>query len=151
MATRVRHPPERGWILPTSGRNPRGTTKIGNITIFPIYRIARELLHKPEWRVADLIDDQPLRREGVDIMDWRHIAACREVDPELFFPIGNSGPALLQIEEAKQVCRRCTVLDECLRWAIDSGQDAGVWGGMSEDERRALKRRTLRLRARAGV
>jgi WhiB family transcriptional regulator, redox-sensing transcriptional regulator len=84
-------------------------------------------------------------------MDWRHKAACREVDPELFFPIGNSGPALLQIDEAKQVCRRCTVMDECLRWAIDSGQDAGVWGGMSEDERRALKRRTIRLRARAHV
>jgi WhiB family redox-sensing transcriptional regulator len=87
----------------------------------------------------------------VDIMDWRHEAACREVDPELFFPIGNSGPALLQIEEAKQVCRRCPVTDECLHWAIDSGQDAGVWGGMSEDERRALKRRTIRLRARAHV
>jgi WhiB family transcriptional regulator, redox-sensing transcriptional regulator len=43
------------------------------------------------------------------------------------------------------------VVDACLRWAIDSGQDAGVWGGMSEDERRAVKRRTLRLRARAGV
>ena len=84
-------------------------------------------------------------------MDWRHEAACREVDPELFFPIGNSGPALLQIDEAKQVCRRCSVMDECLRWAIDSGQDAGVWGGMSEDERRALKRRTIRLRARAHV
>ena len=84
-------------------------------------------------------------------MDWRHEAACREVDPELFFPIGNTGPALLQIEEAKQVCRRCSVMDECLRWAIDSGQDAGVWGGMSEDERRALKRRTIRLRARAHV
>ena len=84
-------------------------------------------------------------------MDWRHEAACRDVDPELFFPIGNSGPALLQIEEAKQVCRRCSVMDECLRWAIDSGQDAGVWGGMSEDERRSLKRRTVRLRARAHV
>jgi len=84
-------------------------------------------------------------------MDWRHEAACREVDPELFFPIGNTGPALLQIEEAKQVCCRCSVMDECLRWAIDSGQDAGVWGGMSEDERRALKRRTIRLRARAHV
>src|ERR1700733_10673207 len=84
-------------------------------------------------------------------MDWRHVAACREVDPELFFPIGNSGPALLQIEEAKQVCRRCTAIEDCLRWAIDSGQDAGVWGGMSEDERRALKRRTVRLRARAHV
>jgi WhiB family transcriptional regulator, redox-sensing transcriptional regulator len=84
-------------------------------------------------------------------MDWRSQAACRQVDPELFFPIGNSGPALLQIEEAKQVCRRCPVVQECLHWAIDSGQDAGVWGGMSEDERRALKRRTVRLRARAGV
>src|ERR1700735_1016181 len=90
----------------------------------------------------------PVRPEGVDIMDWRHEAACREVDPELFFPIGNTGPALLQIDEAKQVCRRCSVMDECLRWAIDSGQDAGVWGGMSEDERRALKRRTIRLGAR---
>jgi WhiB family transcriptional regulator, redox-sensing transcriptional regulator len=89
--------------------------------------------------------------EGADIMDWRHEAACREVDPELFFPIGNSGPALYQIEEARQVCQRCTVRDQCLRWAIDSGQDAGVWGGLSEDERRALKRRTIRLRARAHV
>ena len=42
-------------------------------------------------------------------MDWRHKAACRDEDPELFFPIGNTGPALLQIEEAKQVCRRCDV------------------------------------------
>jgi WhiB family transcriptional regulator, redox-sensing transcriptional regulator len=70
-------------------------------------------------------------------MDWRHRAACLEEDPELFFPIGNTGPALLQIEEAKAVCRRCDVVDTCLKWAIESGQDAGVWGGMSEDERRA--------------
>jgi WhiB family redox-sensing transcriptional regulator len=90
-------------------------------------------------------------KKELDIMDWRHVAACREVDPELFFPIGNTGPALLQIEEAKQVCRRCKVVEDCLRWAIDSGQDAGVWGGMSEDERRAFKRRTVRLRARAHV
>ncbi|MFC4536097.1 WhiB family transcriptional regulator [Sphaerisporangium dianthi] len=84
-------------------------------------------------------------------MDWRHRAACRDVDPELFFPIGNTGPALMQIEEAKQVCRSCPVSDPCLKWAIESGQDAGVWGGLSEDERRALKRRTARARARAGV
>ena len=43
--------------------------------------------------------------------------------------------------------RRCDVVDECLAWAIESGQDAGVWGGLSEDERRALKRRTQRARA----
>ncbi|GLZ05462.1 transcriptional regulator WhiB [Actinomadura sp. NBRC 104412] len=82
-------------------------------------------------------------------MDWRHRAACRDVDPELFFPIGNTGPALLQIEEAKQVCRRCDVTDACLMWALESGQDSGVWGGMGEDERRALRRRASRNRARA--
>ncbi|RFS85139.1 WhiB family transcriptional regulator [Actinomadura spongiicola] len=81
-------------------------------------------------------------------MDWRHRAACRDVDPELFFPIGNTGPAILQIEEAKQVCRRCDVTDACLRWALESGQESGVWGGMGEDERRALRRRVSRARAR---
>jgi len=81
-------------------------------------------------------------------MDWRHRALCRDEDPELFFPVGTSGPALAQIAEAKTVCRRCPVMSECLTWALESGQDAGVWGGMSEDERRALKRRNARTRAR---
>ena len=81
-------------------------------------------------------------------MDWRHEAACRDEDPELFFPIGNTGPALAQIEEAKKVCNRCEVKEACLAWALESGQDAGVWGGLSEDERRALKRRAARNRAR---
>ena len=84
-------------------------------------------------------------------MDWRHHAACREVDPELYFPIGNTGPALLQIDEAKQVCGRCSVQEPCLQWAVDSGQDAGVWGGLSEDERRAYKRRVVRARARVNA
>ena len=57
-------------------------------------------------------------------------------------------PALTQIEEAKKVCQRCIVKEPCLAWALESGQDAGVWGGLSEDERRALKRRAARNRAR---
>ena len=64
-------------------------------------------------------------------MDWRHRAICRDEDPELFFPVGNSGPALLQIAEAKAVCARCPVSNECLNWALETGQDAGVWGGLS--------------------
>ena len=84
-------------------------------------------------------------------MDWRHRAVCRDEDPELFFPVGNSGPALAQIADAKLVCNRCPVTTECLTWALESGQDAGVWGAMSEDERRALKRRNARTRARTGV
>ncbi|MEU2440183.1 WhiB family transcriptional regulator [Streptomyces rubradiris] len=80
-------------------------------------------------------------------MDWRHQAACRTEDPDLFFPIGTTGPALLQIEEAKAVCnRRCPVIEHCLQWALESGTDDGVWGGLSEDERRAMKRRAVRRR-----
>ncbi|MEV0989915.1 WhiB family transcriptional regulator [Streptomyces sp. NPDC049949] len=81
-------------------------------------------------------------------MDWRHNAVCREEDPELFFPLGNTGPALLQIEEAKSVCRRCPVMEPCLQWALEAGLDDGVWGGLSDDERRVMKRRAARNRAR---
>ncbi|MEV7169104.1 WhiB family transcriptional regulator [Streptomyces sp. JL4002] len=85
-------------------------------------------------------------------MNWRHEAACRQEDPDLFFPVGSSGPALLQIEEAKSVCRRCPVQEACLRWALEgSGPEFGVCGGMSEEERRATKRRTARARNRSGA
>lgn len=78
--------------------------------------------------------------------DWRTQAACRDKDPELFFPVGNTGAALKQIEEAKAVCRTCPVIDQCLKWALDTNQDSGIWGGLTEDERRALKRRAMRTR-----
>jgi WhiB family redox-sensing transcriptional regulator len=80
-------------------------------------------------------------------MDWRHGAACRAEDPDLFFPIGDTDAALLQVEETKAVCRRCPVIEQCLQWALQSGQDSGVWGGLSEAERRGLKRRAARNRA----
>ena len=80
-------------------------------------------------------------------MDWRHIALCRDEDPELFFPIGTAGPAESQVAQAKIVCQRCPALEPCLTWALETGQDAGVWGGTSEDERRALKRQGVRARA----
>lgn len=79
-------------------------------------------------------------------MDWRHEAACRDEDPELFFPIGDTGPALHQIEEAKTVCNGCAVIKECLEWALETHQDAGVWGGTSEDDRREIRRRSVRAR-----
>ena len=77
-------------------------------------------------------------------MEWQSSAACRDEDPELFFPVGTSGPAVTQVAQAKAVCGRCPVSSQCLTWALDSGQDSGVWGGKSEDERRALKRYGLR-------
>ncbi|HTR71943.1 MAG TPA: WhiB family transcriptional regulator [Mycobacteriales bacterium] len=82
-------------------------------------------------------------------MDWRHHAACRDEDPELFFPIGTTGPAQRQVAEAKVVCRRCEAIDACLMWALDNDQDAGVWGGLDEDERRVVKRRRVRTALRS--
>lgn len=76
--------------------------------------------------------------------NWRTHAACRDEDPDLFFPIGSSGPAVVQAAEAKVVCRGCPVQAQCLEWALENGQDSGVWGGLAEDERRALKRRSRR-------
>lgn len=73
--------------------------------------------------------------------DWREQAACRSEDPDLFFPIGTSGPSLLQTQQAKAVCRRCSVREQCLRWALETGECTGVWGGTSDLERRALRQR----------
>lgn len=79
------------------------------------------------------------RDPSVNGLDWRFFAECAGEDPELFFPIGTSGPAQLQAEAAKAICRRCPVKDECLQWAFESGQDAGVWGAMTEEERREYR------------
>ena len=80
-------------------------------------------------------------------MEWVHRARCKDVEPELFFPIGNTGPAAQQIDVAKAICLACEVRLECLEWALTTGQDAGVWGGLSEDERRAVRRARKRQSA----
>ena len=66
---------------------------------------------------------------------WRLLAACRDADPELFFPVSLSGPALEQIAQAKAICAGCPVRRQCLDFALDIRQDHGVWGGMTEQER----------------
>lgn len=71
--------------------------------------------------------------------DWRLAAACRDLDPDLFFPIGTTGPSVGQIAAAKQVCHACLVRKTCLSWAIKHYQDYGVWGGTTERERQALR------------
>ena len=74
-------------------------------------------------------------------MDWRSRGLCLDEDPELFFPIGSTGPAELQVQEAKAVCQRCPVREPCLTWALHQGVDTGVWGALDGDERRALRPR----------
>ena len=72
--------------------------------------------------------------------DWRDVAACQDTDPDLFFPVGTTGPAIEQIENAKSVCDACAAKEPCLEFALVTNQDSGVWGGTSEDERRKLRR-----------
>ena len=74
--------------------------------------------------------------------DWRDKAKCVTADPELFFPVGESSLASQdQIKRAKVICGLCEVTEQCLQYALESGQDFGIWGGLTEDERRELKRR----------
>ena len=77
------------------------------------------------------------------ITDWRELAACRDSDPSLFFPIGTTGPAVDQIEVARAICAQCSVREECLNYALETNQEAGVWGGYAEDDRRRLRKRWL--------
>lgn len=72
---------------------------------------------------------------------WRKDAICRDTDPDLFFPVGTTGYALVQIGRAKQVCGECPVCHDCLQYALDTNQDSGIWGGTSEEERRQIRRR----------
>ena len=72
---------------------------------------------------------------------WRGRAICRDTDPDLFFPVGTTGQALLQIAKAKEVCGECPVSTQCLEYALQNDERFGIWGGLSERERRKLKRR----------
>lgn len=80
---------------------------------------------------------------GLDADDWRRRAACRGEDPEQFFPVSSAGPALAQIAEVKNICARCPVRAACLRFALVTGQDYGIWGGLTEEKRRQLRRAGL--------
>lgn len=86
--------------------------------------------------------------EDLIILDWRELAACAGHDPDLFFPAGETGPAAEQIRMAKNICAGCDVAEECLSYAIETNQVSGVWGGLTEDERRPVRRRWLAERRR---
>ena len=66
---------------------------------------------------------------------WHSYAACANVDPDLFFPERGESTS-----EAKAVCFTCPVREECLEYALRAGEKFGIWGGMSERERRRIRR-----------
>jgi WhiB family redox-sensing transcriptional regulator len=70
----------------------------------------------------------------VEAPDWREVAACRGADPKIFFPERGAST-----EPARAVCRRCPVTIECLGYALDHGEKLGIWGGLSERQRRSVR------------
>jgi WhiB family transcriptional regulator, redox-sensing transcriptional regulator len=73
-------------------------------------------------------------------LGWISRGACRQVDPDLFFPIAAAtSPAVRQVEAAKAVCARCAVRAECLSYALATMPE-GIWGGTTEEERLAARR-----------
>lgn len=77
-------------------------------------------------------------------MDWEKNALCREEDPELFFVVGKEELNQPQIRQAKAVCFACPVAGDCLAEALAKGRQ-GIWGGTTDDERRAMLRRRAAL------
>ncbi|WP_067781691.1 WhiB family transcriptional regulator [Actinomyces vulturis] len=78
----------------------------------------------------DDLDDGPLA--------WQERALCAQTDPEAFFPEKGGST-----REAKRVCATCEVREECLEYALAHDERFGIWGGLSERERRKLKRRAV--------
>lgn len=71
----------------------------------------------------------------ISTLPWGREAKCLEADPDSFYPEKGGST-----REAKRICALCTVRDECLEYALANDERFGIWGGMSERERRKLKR-----------
>lgn len=87
-----------------------------------------------EAAVMELISMLEMQPQPSD-EDWYSQALCPETDPDAFYPEKGGSTA-----EAKKVCRGCPVRTQCLQWALDNDERFGVWGGLSDRERRRLKR-----------
>jgi WhiB family redox-sensing transcriptional regulator len=81
-----------------------------------------------------------------DPKDWKSRANCMGVDPDLFFPERG-----MSTREAKEVCRGCVVREDCLEYALANGEKFGIWGGLSERERRRIRRARALVRRSGGV
>lgn len=84
---------------------------------------------------SDLTEDFDAFYDRV-VQEWQEQALCAQTDPEAFFPEKGGST-----REAKRICRACGVRDECLEYALEHDERFGIWGGLSERERRRLKKR----------
>jgi WhiB family redox-sensing transcriptional regulator len=81
------------------------------------------------------------------VADWRDNAACSGLPHDLFFPVGEVIDEA--VANAKGICAECAVEEECLEFALETNQRLGIWGGTSEEDRKALRRKWLAARRRA--
>jgi WhiB family redox-sensing transcriptional regulator len=79
-------------------------------------------------------------RQSEHELAWYERAKCLGADPDLFFPARASSPTEAQLQSAKDICALCPVREECLQYALSNDEQFGIWGGLSEEERRALRR-----------
>jgi WhiB family transcriptional regulator, redox-sensing transcriptional regulator len=120
----------------TGGVRHRGVPKVRRRT--EMWELSDET--QDEW------DDSPTERLGVliDLFDeadepeWQDRALCAQTDPEAFFPEKGGST-----REAKRICQGCDVRSECLEYALAHDERFGIWGGLSERERRKLKKRAV--------
>jgi WhiB family transcriptional regulator, redox-sensing transcriptional regulator len=93
---------------------------------------------RPELTLVDLSTGFDRELTGLTPEDpgWQELALCAQTDPEAFFPEKGGST-----REAKRVCQSCEVRQECLEYALANDERFGIWGGLSERERRRLKRR----------
>lgn len=86
----------------------------------------------------------------VPATDWTRHAACRNEDPELFFPVTEEGPEASRVRVALRVCASCPVRVECRNYALGSDMRYGIWGGLTERQRAELRSARRAVRALAG-
>lgn len=98
---------------------------------FPSSQAADESALAPVLSIFGTPDD-----DGV--LGWQERALCAQTDPEAFFPEKGGST-----REAKKVCTSCEVRAECLEYALANDERFGIWGGLSERERRKIKRRVV--------
>ncbi|MCW2288808.1 transcription factor WhiB [Leucobacter luti] len=100
-----------------------------------------ELPHTPvpgNWFVDPVFLGTPGIREDDEALAWQTDALCAQTDPEAFFPEKGGST-----REAKRICDTCEVRSECLDYALENDERFGIWGGLSERERRRLRREAM--------
>jgi WhiB family redox-sensing transcriptional regulator len=138
------------FVIPSISEENRLQKRQGTVSFGPEIHSSRCPINGNACEKAHKVEERVLLTTTITT-DWRDLAACRDSEPALFFPIGTTGPAVDQIEAAIAICATCPVQEGCLQYALETNQESGVWGGYAEDDRRRLRKRWLAERRRRAI